>query len=81
MHPQRKRIISYLKPYKAIIAQEPKRERCKISGINAKKLEKKKYNPFKKKKLKKPKQTNKQTTNSENRYEWLTNFDAVTIQT
>ena len=80
MHPQRKRIISYLKPYKAIIAQEPKRERYKISGINAKKLEKKNTTPSKKK-LKKPKQTNKQTTNSENRYEWLTNFDAVTIQT
>ena len=68
MHPQRKRIISYLKPYKAIIAQEPKRERYKISGINAKKLEKKNTTPSKKK-LKKPKQTNKQTTNSENRYE------------
>ena len=80
MHPQRKRIISYLKPYKAIIAQEPKRERYKISGINAKKLEKKNTTPSKKK-LKKPKQTNKQTTNSANRYEWLTNFDAVTIQT
>ena len=80
MHPQRKRIISYLKPYKAIIAQEPKRERYKISGINAKKLEKK-IQPLQKKKLKKPKQTNKQTTNSGNRYEWLTNFDAVTIQT
>ena len=61
MHPQRKRIISYLKPYKAIIAQEPKRERYKISGINAKKLEKKKYNPFKKKTKKT--QTNKQTNN------------------
>ena len=69
MHPQRKRIISYLKPYKAIIAQEPKRERYKISGINAKKLEKKNTTPSKKKKLKKPKQTNKQTTNSANRYE------------
>ena len=68
MHPQRKRIISYLKPYKAIIAQEPKRERYKISGINAKKLEKKNTTPSKKK-LKKTKQTNKQTTNSENRYE------------
>ena len=68
MHPQRKRIISYLKPYKAIIAQEPKRERYKISGINAKKLEKKNTTPSKKK-LNKPKQTNKQTTNSENRYE------------
>ena len=62
MHPQRKRIISYLKPYKAIIAQEPKRERYKISGINAKKLEKKNTTPSKKK-LKNPnKQTNKQLT-------------------
>ena len=65
MHPQRKRIISYLKPYKAIIAQEPKRERYKISGINAKKQLEKKIQPLQKKKTKKTqtnKQTNKQTT-------------------
>ena len=61
MPPQRKRIISYLKPYTAIIAQEPKRERYKISGINAKKLEKKNTTPSKKKTKKT--QTNKQTNN------------------
>ena len=60
MHPQRKRIISYLKPYKAIIAQEPKRERYKISGINAKKQLEKKIQPLQKKTEKT--QTNKQTT-------------------
>ena len=64
MHPQGKRIISYLKPYKAIIAQEPKRERYKILGLNAKKQLEKKIQPLQKKKLKKPEQTNKQLRES-----------------